>query len=392
MLAVLTASASLASVRVAVFGGSGFLGSRICKTLSLAGCDVVSISRAGKAPKWAASESWSEQVEWKSADLLMDESITLGRIDGAVSCIGNVRPARNFEDGSFFGLHWDAAAMQAENGAVNARAVEAAQLSGASHFVYVSVDSMTKYAFGGALEDFVAGKLEAEAAVRRSFGENGATFVAPHLLYGGERFASVGKLMASVFALPPVRGYLAGFRKLKSGVSSGFGPQDASSEVFASPPTLVEDAAQAVAACVLGTYDASVATGEAIPKPEGMPRIDGSGWDDTPPNMVDGSFAIKAVAKQFGGADRLAAAAASAVEASSSESAGTSQTATVSLTPAELPPDFTQSESAYGSAWEGAIMGWRPFLYPFPPAATLFGAFAWAINYGPANQAASGGL
>ena len=52
-----------------------------------------------------------------------------------------------------------------------------------------------------------------------------------------------------------------------------------------------------------------------------------------------------------------------------------------------MPAGFQQSESAYGSAWEGAVFGWRPFLYPFPPAAAaLFGTFAWAITYGPNGQ------
>ena len=45
--AELLAALATAAPRVAVFGGSGFVGSRVCQTLVGAGCDVVSVSRTG---------------------------------------------------------------------------------------------------------------------------------------------------------------------------------------------------------------------------------------------------------------------------------------------------------------------------------------------------------
>ena len=38
-----------------------------------------------------------------------------------------------------------------------------------------------------------------------------------------------------------------------------------------------------------------------------------------------------------------------------------------------------QSPSAYGTAMEGALMGFKPFLYPWPPGLTLFAFFAGAV-------------
>ncbi|KJZ72177.1 hypothetical protein HIM_08442 [Hirsutella minnesotensis 3608] len=64
-----------AAKRLVVCGGSGFLGSRICKYAVVRGWDVISISRSGK-PKWENISSspnppsWSHQVSWESADIL----------------------------------------------------------------------------------------------------------------------------------------------------------------------------------------------------------------------------------------------------------------------------------------------------------------------------------
>ena len=66
--------------------GSGFIGSRVCQTLAGAGCSVVSVSRTGAPPAWAAAQPWSRQVEWLAADALADgfaeSELTIGRIDG----------------------------------------------------------------------------------------------------------------------------------------------------------------------------------------------------------------------------------------------------------------------------------------------------------------------
>ncbi|KAM4054640.1 NAD dependent epimerase/dehydratase family protein [Hirsutella rhossiliensis] len=64
-----------AAKRLVVCGGSGFLGSRICKYAVARGWDVTSISRSGQ-PKWDAitsspdPPSWSHKVSWESADVL----------------------------------------------------------------------------------------------------------------------------------------------------------------------------------------------------------------------------------------------------------------------------------------------------------------------------------
>ncbi|KAF4581924.1 putative oxidoreductase [Ophiocordyceps camponoti-floridani] len=64
-----------AAKRIVVCGGSGFLGSRVCKHAVTRGWDVTSISRSG-TPNWesvsgsAQTPAWAHQVSWESADIL----------------------------------------------------------------------------------------------------------------------------------------------------------------------------------------------------------------------------------------------------------------------------------------------------------------------------------
>ncbi|PHH64666.1 hypothetical protein CDD81_4107 [Ophiocordyceps australis] len=66
---------STAAKRLVVCGGSGFLGSRICKYAVARGWEVTSLSRSGE-PKWKTISSspdappWAHKVSWERADVL----------------------------------------------------------------------------------------------------------------------------------------------------------------------------------------------------------------------------------------------------------------------------------------------------------------------------------
>ena len=137
----------------------------------------------------------------------------------------------------------------------------------------------------------------------------------------------------------------------------------------------MEAVAQAIAACLLETYDPTKATSAAVPQPAAMPAINGSGWLDTPANFIDDTAAILAVAEQFGAPHKLAAAV-----ADERGTLGERPTVTsVTLAPPVLPHGFIQSPSAFGAPLEGALVGSKPFLFPWPPAAVLVSVFAWAV-------------
>ncbi|KAF4215207.1 hypothetical protein CNMCM6805_008418 [Aspergillus fumigatiaffinis] len=69
----------MASKRVVVAGGNGFLGSRICKSAVNRGWSVTSLSRSGE-PRWDTVTSshdrptWASSVEWAKADLLKPDT------------------------------------------------------------------------------------------------------------------------------------------------------------------------------------------------------------------------------------------------------------------------------------------------------------------------------
>lgn len=52
--------------KLIVFGGTGFLGKRLCQAAVCSNFQVISLSRSGKAP---SSDPWAREVQWKSCDI-----------------------------------------------------------------------------------------------------------------------------------------------------------------------------------------------------------------------------------------------------------------------------------------------------------------------------------
>lgn len=57
------------SKSIAIFGGSGFLGKKICETGIGLGYNVTSFSRSGKPPSTTKPDSWISKVNWESANI-----------------------------------------------------------------------------------------------------------------------------------------------------------------------------------------------------------------------------------------------------------------------------------------------------------------------------------
>lgn len=90
----LTVVLKCTSGRRSVFGGTGFVGSRVAKLLVEGGADVTSISRSGSIPDWAKGADWVDSVQWKSVDFLSADAkavdAVVGNPDCVVSCLGVV--------------------------------------------------------------------------------------------------------------------------------------------------------------------------------------------------------------------------------------------------------------------------------------------------------------
>ena len=89
VLAVLTTAAAL---KTCVFGGSGFVGKAVCKTLARQGVAVTSVSRSGRP---ADAEPWMDKVDWVAADAAKDSIAAALKGAGAcISCVGGFTGAK----------------------------------------------------------------------------------------------------------------------------------------------------------------------------------------------------------------------------------------------------------------------------------------------------------
>lgn len=175
----------ISSLSVVVFGGSGFTGSRVCKSLVDNGASVTSISKSGTVPKWCAGEEWTTKVDWKSADLSSTDDVSLDNVVGApeavVSCVGVIGT--------------DPDLLRKGNGNANAAAFGSASRGGRlQRAVYVSVgsevDACKDNWLPGFFKGYFEGKIMAEKAAINAMGGDATKvcLVKPTFIYGGSEF------------------------------------------------------------------------------------------------------------------------------------------------------------------------------------------------------------
>lgn len=148
-----------------VFGGSGYLGSRICQEALKAGLPVTGVSRSGRPAN--EDGAWCNEVTWHSANALYPESYTelLRNSLAVISTIGLISASQ--ED------------MLRMNGEANKALINAAADAGVGRFAYVSAHD---YQFPGdlvLLRGYFQGKRDAEATLAARFPDSGACHAVP---------------------------------------------------------------------------------------------------------------------------------------------------------------------------------------------------------------------
>jgi len=253
-----------ASPSVTVVGGTGFVGSRVCKNLVESGATVRSVSKSGAPPPEWAGSPWTQQVEWVANDLVTGAREKLreavGTPDVVVSCVGSVG--------------WDRQGLLLGNGIANKEVAAAASMAGVGRMVYVSVSSEVVEAarpFGKQLlPGYFEGKAMAEAAILDAVGEEGSFVIKPTFIYGGEEFAIAPPRVAAWYG--------AGIEELLSSAPFRFiAPKlPGLLKVALRPPVSAEAVAKACAGAAMGTVEARVLEGtDSINEAAGMSTPDG---------------------------------------------------------------------------------------------------------------------
>ncbi|KAJ8448424.1 hypothetical protein Cgig2_022052 [Carnegiea gigantea] len=166
--ATIDVTADVKSEKLVVLGGSGFVGSAICKAAVSKGIEVTSLSRSGR-PR--VSESWVDQVSWIPGDVFYAnwDEILVGA-NAVASTLGG------------FGNEEQ---MMRINGEANIVAVNAAKERGVPKFILITVHDYNLPSF--LLQSaYFTGKRKAESEVLSLYPNSGVV-LRPAFIYGRRR-------------------------------------------------------------------------------------------------------------------------------------------------------------------------------------------------------------
>ncbi|MEM9664113.1 MAG: NAD-dependent epimerase/dehydratase family protein [Bacteroidota bacterium] len=181
-------------MKLLVTGGTGFIGSQICRLAAESGHTVISIARRGRPN---VSDPWTHWVHWRAADVFDTTSwaADLEGCDAVIHCVGVVQ-----EDPKA------GVTFERLNGDSLVAVADAAQAHGVPKIVFVSAAHLPPFVS----DRYLFAKRRAEAYLRQLEGVDYAV-LRPSLVYGAERPPTVplARLAEGMAQLPFV-GHLVG--------------------------------------------------------------------------------------------------------------------------------------------------------------------------------------
>jgi nucleoside-diphosphate-sugar epimerase len=185
-------------IRLLVYGGSGYVGTKILELAVQRGAICTSVSRRGQVPVHLIRQrtSWVNQVTWVAGDALHPDSELFAAADVVISLVGSA-PVPTFSESTF--------QRQVElNGATNCAVIGAAQQQGVKNLVLMSahipkiLESQRFGYFVGKQQAWQAAKGFSETSAQHS-----ATVIRPSAIYGTRHTAGglaipLAPLMGSV--------------------------------------------------------------------------------------------------------------------------------------------------------------------------------------------------
>uniref|UniRef100_A0ACD5UQ62 Uncharacterized protein n=1 Tax=Avena sativa TaxID=4498 RepID=A0ACD5UQ62_AVESA len=239
--------ADVKTEKIVVLGGSGFVGSAICRAAVAKGIEVVSLSRSGR-PSY--SNPWADEVTWLAGDVFYArwEDVLVGAT-AVVSTLGG------------FGNEEQ---MKRINGEANAIAVDAAKEFGVPKFILISVHDYNLPSFL-LTSGYFTGKRKAESEVLSKYPSTGVV-LRPGFIYGKRKVD--GFEIPLDFVGQPLE-------KLLSSVENFTRPLSAlpGSDLVLAPPVSVDDVAYAVINAVIDDTFFGVFTIEQIKEAAANVRV-----------------------------------------------------------------------------------------------------------------------
>jgi len=188
-------------MQLAIFGGNGFIGRRVCRRAVEAGHDVTSIARSGPPAPEHRGE-WAEAVHWRAADVFAPQEWrhALDGVDAVVHSIGVISESPS-EGVTFERVNGDSAIITALE----------SERAGVDRFVLVSSAACPPRV----REAYITAKRRAEGAIADL--DLSTTVLRPGPVYGPDQphFSTVvNRLLALIGEFDPVAKRLGDGRPL----------------------------------------------------------------------------------------------------------------------------------------------------------------------------------
>jgi len=171
--------------KVAVYGGNGFVGTRVAKALLEQDVCAICLSRTGHKPLHLKDHKWSESVRWCKGDASTPDTQLLKHLDGLVTLVGSP-PLPTFSQEAY-----DQQVFM--NGTANANAIREAGKSGIKRIVLVG--AQIPFFIRGDHFGYTKGKriaMEAAREFSELSSEHRAIVIQPGVVYG-RRYLKSGK-------------------------------------------------------------------------------------------------------------------------------------------------------------------------------------------------------
>ena len=185
-------------VHLLVYGGNGFVGTKVLELAAIRGATCTSVSRSGEIPSHLKRlrPAWSRQVTWVAGNALHPDPSLVASADGIVCLVGSP-PLPTFNQRGF-------EQQVMTNGRANSAVIAEAQRQRVKRLVLLSAHipaMMRSSRFG-----YYVGKQqasEAAAVYAKASEHNAATVIYPSAIYG-KRYTGGGTAIPLGLLMSPV--------------------------------------------------------------------------------------------------------------------------------------------------------------------------------------------